>query len=389
MFPKLPIPIRVILDTIHEAGGEGYVVGGAVRDLLQGKVPTDWDLSATLPKEALLAAFQGAKDKGGRFGTVSVPCIQGDCDITPCRSESDYQDHRHPETVQFHGNILLDLLRRDFTVNAMAYNGEILIDPFDGQGDLQKGVLRCVGEPRERYSEDPLRILRLFRISATKGFKAELNTLNAALEKADEISLLSHERVYKEVLKILMSSGPQALGPLITKGAFSNYGFAYAPSLAALSRVPQDPLCRWWALMTLCGADPDVVSEAFCFNSYYRRELSECTRLYRAGPAKNRTELKRKLRNTKLDYGPISASFAAISPYYVMEPVLYERILVWQEPYRIEDLAVDGQLLEFEGISGEMCGKVLNELLSAVIKNPSLNRTSVLLGLARGLRQMM
>ena len=389
MFPELPVQIKATLDTIHEAGGEGYVVGGAVRDLLQGGLPSDWDISATLDKEQLLCLFPNARDKGGKYGTIHLAYHHGGCDITPCRSESGYEDHRHPKEVQFHGNILADLARRDFTVNAMAYNGDLLIDPFGGQQDLKEKVLRAVGSAEERFAEDPLRILRLFRLSATKGFRAELNTLNAALGKADELGHLSCERVYEEVVKILMSEGPQALGPLIAKGAFSKYGLAYAPSLAGLQRVPRVPLCRWWALVTLCGADSETVGKAFAFNSRFRRQLAECTHIYHEGPSKNRTELKRKIRNTQLDYAPIASAFASVSPYYVMEPVLFERVQAWHEPYRVEDLAVDGELLQYEGINGEMCGKVLDELLTAVIKNPSLNRTSVLLGLARGLRQMM
>lgn len=388
MLPILPAPITGLLAAIERAGGQGYVVGGALRDLMLGGSPTDWDIATTLPQITLLGILPGARDIGGRLGTVRVDLAEGHCDITPCRGEAGYSDRRHPDRV-WPVPILGDLSRRDFTVNAMAYNGEVLIDPFGGQVHLRQRVLCCVGKPRERFREDPLRILRLFRFSATLGFTAEWHTFVAASELADTLSTLSHERVRDELQKILMSDGPQVLGSLVAKGGLRRYGFKFAPSLAPLAEVPKIPLCRWWALISLCGADRRVVAQAFGLSRRFLADLDEYTRLYRLGPAVEKTGLKQKIRNTRLDYAPIAATFAAVTPSFMGEPVLFAGVEMKKEPYRVRDLAIDGGILREEGIRGERCGRVLDELLGAVIKNPALNQTPVLLGLARGLRQVL
>ena len=389
MFPVLPQPIMDVLARVAAAGGHGYVVGGALRNLLLGRAVTDWDIAVTLPRPALLAAFPEAKDIGGQYGTIALPVESGVCELTPCREDSQYSDHRHPDHVFFTPNILTDLSRRDFTVNAMAFDGEILFDPFHGQRDLQNAQLVCVGRPEDRFAEDPLRILRLFRFAATLGFTAEWNTFAAACEMAPEIAHLSCERVRNEMQAILLSDGPQVLSTLVNRGAFLKYGLHFAPPLTSLANVPAVPLCRWWAFCAMCGADPRAVCEAFGLSHRMAMDLDEITRLYRLGPAADRMGLKQKLSATRLDYTPITAAFAAVSPMFVAEPVILATVLLKGEPFRISDLAVDGAMLVEEGISGAQCGFVLAELLAAVIKNPALNVKPVLLGLARGLRQLL
>lgn len=389
MLPELPTPVTDVLRAIQDAGAQGYVVGGALRDLLLGKRPTDWDIATTLLPVEILKVFPAARPIGGACGTMQLKIDGGNCEVTPCRTESDYSDHRHPDKVAFIPNILLDLSRRDFTINAMAYNGEVLLDPFGGQDDLQSGILRCVGDPIERFTEDPLRILRMYRFSATMGFTAEWKTFCAAGDLAGQVAHLSRERVKEELQRILLSGAPQVLSPFIAKGGLAKFGFSFAPSLVALREVPASLLCRWWALMAMCGADPDKVGAEFDFSRKDMALFSEYTRLYRLGPAKNRIDLKEKLRNSKLDYAPVAATFAAISPSFEGEPVMFAAIYINKEPYRISDLAVDGDMLRYEGIKGRRCGRILDELLGAVIKNPSLNQPQVLLGIARGLRQVI
>lgn len=389
MLPKLPDKAVRVLEAIQNAGGYGFVVGGALRDMMLGKTPADWDFAATLSPERLRVAFPQATPIGGEFGTLQVPFGEGTCEVTPCRIESRYSDRRHPDQVRFVPNILADLARRDFTINAMAYDGQILLDPYGGQKDLRAKMIRCVGNPTQRFEEDPLRILRMFRFCATLGFTAEWNTVSAASELMDLVATLSRERVREELGQILLSDGPQVLSHLIAKGGLCRYGFAFAPSLAALSEVPREAICRWWALMALCGADPDMAGEALGFSRRFLSDLAEINRLYRCGPARDKVALKQKLRNTRLDYAPLSASFAAVSPAFTGEPVLFAAIRIKKEPYRLSDLVVSGDMLRYEGIYGEHCGAVLDELLKTVIKNPKLNRVPVLLGLARGLKELL
>lgn len=389
MFPQLPDAIGQVLNTIKQAGGQGYVVGGALRDALMGNTPGDWDVAATLPQQELQRLFPAAVNIGGQYGTLRVMLEGLHCDITPCRSEADYQDHRHPARVVFNPNILVDLTRRDFTVNAMAYDGQMLLDPFGGQVDLQSRVLRCVGDAAQRFEEDHLRILRLFRFSATLGFTAEWNTFTAARDMAAQLGHLHHERVLDEMQLILLSDGPQVLGPLISCGGLRAFGFAFSPSLAPMAGVPRNTLCRWWALMLLCESDVAQVADAFCFSRLLRARLQECSRLYRLGPARTRVQMKQKLRRCQLDYALLADTFAAVSPRFCDEAQLYRELQDSCEPYRLQDLAVDGDMLYYEDIRGKRCGRVLDELLSAVIENPQLNDTAVLLGMARGLQQIL
>lgn len=387
--PELAGPVQDVIHKIKDHGASAYVVGGAVRDLLLGKAPQDWDISATLTPVEILALFPEAKPIGGVCGTMRLPMRGMTVDITPCRAEGAYSDHRHPDKVEYVPDILRDLSRRDFTINAMAYDGLILLDPFGGQEDLANGLLRCVGNPMRRFSEDPLRILRLYRFSATLGFTAEWNTFCAANDLVGQVSHLSRERVRDELRVILLSNAPQVLSPFIARGGLYRFGFSFAPSLAALQEVPALGLCRWWALMAMCGADPDKVGREFGFSRRDMAAFSEYTRLYRLGPARNRIELKKKLRNTRLDYVPVAATFAAVSPHFAGEPVMFAAIYINKEPYRLQDLAVNGDMLRYEGISGKKCGRILDELLSVVIKNPAMNRAEALLGIARSLQQVI
>jgi len=390
MIPKMPQKAAEIIAAVERAGGRCYLVGGALRDLMRGQFPTDWDFAATLPPKALVTVFPGAKPVGGALGTVQVPMAGGGrYEITPCRVEGPYSDHRHPDDVRFVPDILADLARRDFTVNAMAYDGRVLLDPFGGQQDIRRRLLRCVGNPVHRFQEDPLRILRLFRFAAQLGFTAEWGTFGAACDAVDLLATLPKERVRAELSQILLSPGPQVIGPLIARGGLAAYGFSFAPALNALAKVPALPLCRWWALAALCGADTATVCQAFGFSRRFAGQLAACTRLYRAGPAKDKTALKQKLRHTHTDFAPLAATFAAVSPAFAGEPALFAEICARKEPYRLEELAVDGDMLRYEGISGRQCGRMLEELLGAVIKNPALNKASVLLGLARGLQRVL
>ncbi|MDL2293076.1 hypothetical protein LJC60_00430 [Ruminococcaceae bacterium OttesenSCG-928-D13] len=397
MLAKMPGQAARVIQTIHAAGGRAYLVGGALRDLALGGTPKDWDFATTLSPQKLLALLPGARLIGGGCGTVQAhfvdSCLKPYSDwtyeITPCRTESGYSDRRHPDVVEFVPDILADLARRDFTVNAMAWDGQVLFDPFGGQRDLRLRLLRCVGNPADRFNEDPLRVLRLFRLAAQLGFTAEWETFCAAGEAMELIATLPKDRVAAEVRNILFSDGPQVLSGVIVKGGLHGYGFDFAPALNALREVPSLPLCRWWGLIALCGADIENVCRAFGFSRRFQADLENCTRLYRQGPALDNTSLKQKLAGSKLDYAPIAATFAAVSPAFAAEPALFASVCARHEPYRREDLAVNGDMLAAEGIQGRHCGKVLDALLAAVIQNPALNKAEVLLGLARGLKKTL
>ena len=202
-----------LLDTLHRAGYAAYVVGGCVRDSLLGLTPHDWDLcTSALPQQGMeLFGEEKCIPTGLQHGTVTVKQGGGLYEITTFRTEGAYTDGRHPDEVHFVPDVREDLARRDFTINAMAYNEkEGLIDPFGGQADLQSGVLRAVGVPHQRFTEDALRILRLYRFAARFGFSIDPPTAQAAQELCAHLDCVSVERIEEELAKLLSAPAPSA-----------------------------------------------------------------------------------------------------------------------------------------------------------------------------------
>lgn len=202
-----------LLDTLHRAGYAAYVVGGCVRDSLLGLTPHDWDLcTSALPQQGMeLFGEEKCIPTGLQHGTVTVRQGGGLYEITTFRTEGTYTDGRHPDEVHFVPDVREDLARRDFTINAMAYNEkEGLVDPFGGQADLQSGILRAVGVPHQRFTEDALRILRLYRFAARFGFSIDPPTAQAAQELCAHLDCVSVERIEEELAKLLSAPAPAA-----------------------------------------------------------------------------------------------------------------------------------------------------------------------------------
>ena len=202
-----------LLYTLHRAGYAAYVVGGCVRDSLLGLTPHDWDLcTSALPQQVMeLFGAQRCIPTGLQHGTVTVKQSGALYEITTFRTEGTYTDGRHPDEVHFVPDVREDLARRDLTINAMAYNEkEGLVDPFGGQADLQSGIVRAVGVPRQRFTEDALRILRLYRFAARFGFAIDPPTAQAAQELCAHLDCVSVERIEEELAKLLSAPAPAA-----------------------------------------------------------------------------------------------------------------------------------------------------------------------------------
>ena len=202
-----------LLDTLHRAGYAAYVVGGCVRDSLLGLTPHDWDLCTSALPQQVMELFGAEKciPTGLQHGTVTVKQSGALYEITTFRTEGTYTDGRHPDEVHFVPDVREDLARRDFTINAMAYNEkEGLVDPFGGQADLQSGIVRAVGVPRQRFTEDALRILRLYRFAARFGFAIDPPTAQAAQELCAHLDCVSVERIEEELAKLLSAPAPAA-----------------------------------------------------------------------------------------------------------------------------------------------------------------------------------
>ncbi len=209
---KLPENAKKILDTMHEAGFEAYVVGGCVRDAILGREPGDWDITTNAVPSDIKRLFKRTIDTGIEHGTVTVMFGKEGYEVTTYRIDGKYEDSRHPSEVTFTKSLVEDMKRRDFTINAMAYNEEEgLIDEFGGIEDINRHLIRCVGEPRERFSEDALRIMRAVRFSAQLDYDIEEKTKEAIKELAPTLEKISAERIQVELVKLLISDHPDRL----------------------------------------------------------------------------------------------------------------------------------------------------------------------------------
>ena len=250
-----------LLDALHAAGYAAYAVGGCVRDSLLGRTAHDWDLcTSALPQQVMeLFGTEQCIPTGLQHGTVTIKYGGQLYETTTFRTESSYTDGRHPDEVQFVPDVREDLARRDFTINAMAYNAaEGLVDPFGGQKDLQNGLLRAVGEPQQRFTEDALRILRLYRFAARFGFALDAATARAARQLAPHLDCISAERIQEELAKLLAAPQPgtylepavlAVVLPELTPAALE----AAKPVVDACPAGEENLPVRWAALLGVLG----------------------------------------------------------------------------------------------------------------------------------------
>lgn len=207
---QLPGKVKFIIDTLTDAGWEAWAVGGCVRDSVLGRVPGDWDITTSASPEQVKQLFPKTVDTGIQHGTVTVLEGREGFEVTTYRIDGEYQDRRHPSEVIFTSDLIEDLKRRDFTINAMAYSPKAgIIDEFEGMEDLKRGIIRAVGNAKERFTEDALRMLRAVRFSAQLGFAVEGETAAAVREMAGRLSLISKERIQAELDKLLLSGHPE------------------------------------------------------------------------------------------------------------------------------------------------------------------------------------
>lgn len=221
---KLPPAVREIIDRLEKMGYEAYAVGGCVRDTILGREPEDWDITTSAKPLEIKAAFRRTIDTGIQHGTVTVMIEHVGYEVTTYRIDGEYEDRRHPKQVQFTSNLVEDLRRRDFTINAMAYNPQTgLVDAFDGVGDLERGVIRCVGDAGQRFDEDALRMLRAVRFSGQLGFSIDEETKAAIVARAHHLEQISAERIRVELTKLLVSKGAGQIREAIATGMTAHF----------------------------------------------------------------------------------------------------------------------------------------------------------------------
>lgn len=271
---KIPAPAEEIIRKLNAHGYEAYVVGGCVRDMLLGREPGDWDITTSALPEQVKQVFRRTVDTGIQHGTVTVMMDKEGYEVTTYRIDGEYSDGRHPNNVEFTSSLEEDLKRRDFTINAMAYNSRTgFVDEFGGVEDLKRGIIRCVGDPMDRFHEDALRILRAIRFSAQLGFTIEKRTFEAIGMIAPNIARVSKERIQAELTKLLLSGHPECIAlvyetgisPYVSKcfhEAYCHKGLdkgEMEPGAVGIPRLPVSvpPVkhMRWAAFLRKCTPD--------------------------------------------------------------------------------------------------------------------------------------
>ena len=376
----IPKEIQFIIDTLVKNGFEAYLVGGCVRDMLMGIPPHDYDITTSAPPEIILTIFEKTIPTGIKHGTVTV--INGGiaAEVTTYRADGEYADHRRPESVTFVKSLKEDLARRDFTVNAIAYNEkEGIKDFFGGIEDINKKILRAVGDPEKRFREDALRILRLFRFASVLGFTPEKETLKAALKCAPLLESISAERISSELRKAVGGKNPISLKPLTDIGGLQFIGIK-SPDYLKIIPLQSEEL----ALFSFLYSATDDLMSALNFlkpSNKEKRLYENILTLLSLPFPQSKEEIKEMLFKTN----PISVEKYLYfkSSYFGRDTEnaqsMLREILENGEPYKISDLKISGKNLINMGISGEKIGETLEYLRKSVVYNPEQNKKSVLL----------
>lgn len=436
---RIPQKVSQILDTLQEHGYEAYAVGGCVRDSVLGRVPDDWDITTSARPEQVKEIFRRTVDTGLQHGTVTVLIGKEGFEVTTYRVDGEYEDGRHPKEVIFTGNLEEDLKRRDFTINAMAYNpSRGMVDLYGGMEDLERGIIRCVGDPRERFTEDALRILRAVRFSAQLGFQIDPDTREALKELAPNLSHVSAERIQTELVKLLVSPHPDYLKTAYEGGITG----IVLPEFDAMMETPQNSIHHCYPVgeHTLCSmkeiqADkvlrltmlfhdmgkPAVrVRDENGFDHFKGHQklgeemavkilrrlkfdndtLDKVRRLVRWHDFRCRAEataVRKAVYKVGEDIFPMllkvqKADCMAQSQYQRTEKLerlfevekLYQRIIEEKQCISLKMLAVTGRDLIALGMKpGKEIGEILHRLLEYVLEHPADNQKEILLALLK------
>lgn len=378
---ELPQNARTILSVLRECGYHGYVVGGCVRDACMGLVPHDYDIATDAAPAEVKAAFRTYRvlETGIRHGTVTVLIDHEPFEVTTLRIDGAYGDGRHPDDVTFTSRIEEDLARRDFTVNAMAYDGEKLVDPFGGQADARNRILRCVGDPDVRFHEDGLRILRALRFAAVLDFSIEPETAAAVRACRELLRKIAVERLYAETRKLLCGVNASAV-----LSAYADVMRVFLPELSdaglrAVEKTDCDLLLR--LALLLHGADAESAL----------RRLHADNKTIRAVCALHATPLtdgRHLLALLEPDQAQRRIAYAAAlgdigSGEADARKRELQSILADKPCLTLRDLAVDGHDMQSLGLSGTQIGEALNALFGRVLSGTLDNDRETLLDEAR------
>lgn len=432
---KLPKQVSYIIGELEKHGFEAYAVGGCVRDSILGRTPDDWDITTSAKPQQVKEIFQRTIDTGIEHGTVTVMIEKTGYEVTTYRIDGEYEDSRHPKEVVFTSNLVEDLKRRDFTINAMAYSETAgLVDVFDGIGDINRKMIRCVGEAKERFCEDALRILRAVRFAAQLKFQIEEETQEAIRELANNLQNISAERIQTELVKLLVSEEPERIREAYELGITKvilpefdammtctqeNIHHMYTVgehTIQALKKIENCKVLRLAVLLHDVGkVETKIIDEEGVAHFYgHAAKSAEIARsiLRRLkfdndtiGKVKKLIELhdhrpdlkKSSVRKLAVKSGTDlfedlikvkKADTLAQSEYKREEKLiyldsilqLYKEIIRDNECIKLKDMELNGKDLLALGIpQGKMVGKILGDLFELVIEEPEKNKKEFLM----------
>lgn len=394
---EIPQAVEKIINTLETAGFEAYAVGGCVRDTLLGREPEDWDITTSARPEQVKKLFRRTVDTGIQHGTVTVLEDHRGYEVTTYRIDGEYEDGRHPKNVEFTASLTEDLKRRDFTINAMAYSKKTgIVDEFGGMQDLEKGIIRCVGEARERFTEDALRILRAIRFSAQLGFSIEEQTLEAVRQIAPNLVHVSKERIQVELTKLLKSPHPERMSLVFDTGiapyVSAHFADAGRPEdgTAGGRRLSAgfspEKYVRWAAFLRTMdekGAvqvlkelklDNDTISRVRLLVENWKEELAADRYQVRKAMSRMSGEMFDCLLEFRREAGTDSPEKTAVLQ------AIAEEIRRAGDCVSLKDLAVTGNDLIAAGMKpGREIGLKLEEMLEDVLRHPEHNTKEYLL----------
>ena len=384
---RIPEYVGVLMERLAAAGEECYVVGGGLRDTLLGSAPNDYDLTTSATPEKMCEIFSDYRTvaSGLKHGTLTVISEHRAVEITTFRIDGSYTDSRHPDEVCFTRSIGEDLARRDFTVNAMAWSSERgLVDLYGGREDLERKIIRAVGNPERRFEEDALRILRAFRFSAQLGFSIERGTLLAAGAKREGLSNIAKERICTEFIKLICSPYPtEPLTEMCELGIIDYVLRDYHPSAELITLLPQmqsDDVARLGFLLS--DARESEAREILC--------SLKCSNRQKSGAIAVAKSAKRQIANAR-DAARLCSELRENAPFAARASVLLgasegcatELVGNNRAPRSIAELAIGGEDLISLGICGREIGKTLALLLESAMDDPDVNRKERLIEIVK------
>lgn len=413
---RLPEKVQFILETFRRGGFEAYIVGGCVRDSLMGRTQVDWDIATNALPDRIKALFERTIDTGIKHGTVTI-MISGDTfETTTYRVDGRYTDNRRPENVTFTSSITEDLSRRDFTVNAMAYNpAEDIIDPFGGIADIKNKLIRTVGNADERFHEDALRMLRAVRFSAQLGYRIDAAVLESIQRNSLLISHISFERIRGELNGILLSDRPEAfellrgtallhhISPQLdnamgAKPDKNSEGRLTGRDIWETIKATEKEIWLRWAILLgsldMIGGEPAAaLLRKLRFDN---RSINSISLLIRYIDMEITPELKAVLRALSLTGKELFTDLLKLKGAWTVSAKdtenirkikeLYQEIIENNYCYSLEGLAVNGGDITALGVPpGKAVGDILKKLLDIVLDNPGLNTKASLVEAAKGL----